>query len=260
MMLKTITKRAVDALRPGESIADDQLPGFVCRRLPSGRLTFGYRFTKDGRRRCGLAIGVGLAPEAARKAAARDAGSVAKDENPVTDREHRRRRALAARTLDQVFDGFIKERVHGRGLRSAAEMVSLLDRHVRPRLGGRPVEEIKRLEIVELLDRIANAKSARSHDGKSGRVAALIGEREDAGDFVFSSDGGARQTGDRGADVDGAGDGYRSPGTLRRVLAIDTVAPLASPPGARCTPGKRERAFNQGRLNAFPNGYVTSRA
>lgn len=170
---KTITKRAVDALRPGEIIADDQLPGFVCRRLPSGRLTFGYRFTKDGRRRW-LAIGMGIAPEAARKAAARHAGSVAKDENPVTDREHRRRRALAARTLDQVLDGFINERVHGRGLRTAAEMGSLLDRHVRPRLGGRPVEEIKRLEIVELLDRIANAKSARSHDGKSRRVADKV--------------------------------------------------------------------------------------
>jgi len=172
-MRKTITKRAVDALRPGEMIADKDLPGFVVRCLPSGRLAYGYRFTKDSRRRW-LAVGVGIAPEAARKAAARHAGSVAKDENPVTEREARRRKALAARTLNDILDGFVRERVKGRGLRTAAEMQSLLNRHVRPALGSRPVDEIKRLEIVELLDQIADTRSIRSHDGKSRRVADKV--------------------------------------------------------------------------------------
>jgi hypothetical protein len=36
---KTITKRAVDALGPGESIADDEVRGFVVRRMPSGTVT-----------------------------------------------------------------------------------------------------------------------------------------------------------------------------------------------------------------------------
>ncbi len=169
-MQKTITKRAVDALKLGQIIADDQLPGFVCRRLPSGRLTFGYRFTKDGRRRW-LAIGVGITPEAARKAAARHAGSVAKDENPMTDREHRRRRAHSARTLDQRLDAWIKERVDGRGLRSAAEIKSLLDRYVRPRLGHRMVETVKRLDMVELLDRVAAEASPRTSD----KVLSIMG-------------------------------------------------------------------------------------
>jgi integrase len=160
-MRKTITKRAVDALRPGQIIADDQLPGFVCRCLPSGRLAFGYRFTKDGRRRW-IAIGVGIAPEAARKAAAAHAGRVAKDETPMTGREHRRRQAT--RTLNQGLDVWLKERVVGRGLRSAAEIVSLLARYVRPRLGQRMVEGIKRLDMVELLDWVAAAASARTSD------------------------------------------------------------------------------------------------
>ena len=109
-MQKAITKRAVDALKPGQIIADDQLPGFVCRRLPSGRLSYGLRFTKDGRRKW-LAIGVGIAPEAARKAAQAHAGEAAKGNDPATVREMRRRKALATRTVNDILDGFVKARV-----------------------------------------------------------------------------------------------------------------------------------------------------
>ena len=49
VMRKTITKRAVDALKAGKSLADTDLPGFVVRRLPSGRLSYGYRCTKERR-------------------------------------------------------------------------------------------------------------------------------------------------------------------------------------------------------------------
>jgi integrase len=170
-MQKTITKRAVDALKPGQILVDDQLPGFVCRRLPSGRLSYGLRFTKHGRRHW-LAIGVGIAPEAARQVAVAHAGDVAKDQNPVTEREAQRRKALAARTLNDVLDAFVRERV--KALRSANELTSLLDRFVRPKLGPRRIDAIKRLEIVELLDQIAKAKSTRSRDGKSRCVADKV--------------------------------------------------------------------------------------
>jgi integrase len=169
-MRKTITKRAVGALRPGQIISDQEIAGFVVRRLPSGRLSYGFRYTQDGRRRW-IAIGVGIAPEAARRAAQAHAGKAAQGHNPMTEREDRRRRTLSARTLNQVLDDFIRGHVEARGLRSAAEYKSLFDRHVRPRLGTRPVAEIKRLEIVEMLDQIADAKSIRSRDGKARCVA-----------------------------------------------------------------------------------------
>jgi integrase len=169
---KTITKRAVDALKPGQIIADDTLPGFVVRRLPSGRLTYGYRFTKDGRRKW-LAIGIGIPPEAARKAAAAHAGAVAKDQDPMTERQQRRLRNLAARTLDEVLDAYVKEKVTRR-LRTEKEIVSLFDRHVRPILGTRPVNEIRRLEIVEMLDGIAALTSARAADKTLGVLRAAL--------------------------------------------------------------------------------------
>ena len=160
-MRKPITKRAVDALKPGQIIADDQLPGFVCRRLPSGRLSYALRFTKDGRRKW-LAIGVGITPEAARKAAQAHAGEAAKGNDPATEREMRRRKTLATRTVDDILDGFVKSRV--RGLRTESEVTSLLDRLVRPRIGTRPIDALKRLEVVELLDKIAESKSPRTAD------------------------------------------------------------------------------------------------
>lgn len=172
-MQKSITKRAVDALKPGQIIADDELPGFVVRCLPSGKLSYGYRYTKDGHRRW-LAIGMGIPPDVARKAAVIHAGEVALDRNPLTKREDRRRRAIEARSVDQMLDAFLKERVEGRQLRSQSEITSLLDRYVRPKLGNRPINEIKRSEVVAVLDGIADRPSSRSRDGKSRRVADKV--------------------------------------------------------------------------------------
>lgn len=171
-MRKSITKRAVDALKPGQYIADDALLGFVVRRLASGRLSYGLRYTRDGKRRW-IGIGVGLTPHDARIAATRLAGEVAAEADPLPEREARRIETLAARTVDDVLDGFL-ERVKVKQLRSAAEMESLLRRHVRPKLGDRHINDVKRSEVVALLDGIAAMPSARSSDGKSRRVADKV--------------------------------------------------------------------------------------
>lgn len=171
-MRKAITKRAVDALKPGEIIADDSLLGFVVRRLPSGRLTYGFRYVKDGKRRW-IGLGVGITPDAARKAALKHAGSVAGDGDPLPEREARRVEAMAARTVNDVLDAFL---VHAKakGLRSHGEMTSLLDRYVRPKIGTAPVNRLKRSEITKLLDDIASQPSTRSRDGQSRRVADKV--------------------------------------------------------------------------------------
>lgn len=171
-MKKSITKRAVDALKPGEYIADTEVLGFVVRRLPSGRLTYGYRYVKDGKRRW-IGLGVGVAPDAARKAALKHAGNVAGDGDPLPEREARRIEAMAARTVNDVLDAFLKH-AKAKGLRSYDEMASLLDRHVRPKLGNRPVNRLKRSEITKLLDDISDQPSERSTDGKSRRVADKV--------------------------------------------------------------------------------------
>ncbi len=171
---KPITKRAVDALKAGESIADDTLPGFVVRRLPSGRTTFGFRYTgQDGNRRW-IGLGVGITPDAARKAALKHAGAVAGDGDPLPEREARRRKAASARTVNEVLDDFISHHVEVKQLRSRDDMESLLRRYVRPKLGDRRVNDVRRSEITALLDEIAAQPSKHSRDGKSRRVADKV--------------------------------------------------------------------------------------
>ena len=43
-MQAKITKRNVDALRPGQYIADPEVRGLVARCLPSGSVTYGFRY------------------------------------------------------------------------------------------------------------------------------------------------------------------------------------------------------------------------
>ncbi|MFO1160922.1 MAG: site-specific integrase [Reyranellaceae bacterium] len=172
-MRKPITKRAVDALKPGEMIADDSVMGFVVRRLPSGLLSYGYRYRKDGKRRW-IALGVGMTPDAARKAAQILAGEVAQRQDPLPERQARRIENLAARSVDNVLDDFLEKDVKARGLRSHDEMASLLRRYVRPKLGDRRIRELKRGEVVTLLDEIAVQPSDRSQDGKSRRVSDKV--------------------------------------------------------------------------------------
>ena len=43
-MRTKITKRQVDALLPGCIIADEEVKGFVARRMRSGAVTYGFRY------------------------------------------------------------------------------------------------------------------------------------------------------------------------------------------------------------------------
>ena len=46
-----ISKATVDALQPGDVLADAEVRGFVVRRLPSGVVTYGLRYRSGGRQR-----------------------------------------------------------------------------------------------------------------------------------------------------------------------------------------------------------------
>lgn len=66
-MRAKITKTSVDALEPGEIIADTEVKGFVARRLRSGVITYGLRYRANGKQRW-LALGLHGAEITAEKA------------------------------------------------------------------------------------------------------------------------------------------------------------------------------------------------
>jgi integrase len=169
-MRKAITKRAVDALRIGDYLIDTEVRGFVARRLPSGLVSYGFRYwnRSTGQRRW-IALGVHgtITPDEARRVATKYAGAVAHARDPLAERaETQAAAALVAdiKTVNQVLDQFLKRYVKKRGLRSEAEIESSFRRHVRPRIGARPIYDLRRSEIVEMLDEIEDRGSARLAD------------------------------------------------------------------------------------------------
>jgi hypothetical protein len=84
-----LTKRRIDAIRPGEILADDEIGGFVVRRLPSGIVAYRHKVT--GRQRwLGLGIHGSVTPNQARTLAKKAAGAVADRRDPFEERQTER--------------------------------------------------------------------------------------------------------------------------------------------------------------------------
>src|SRR4051812_17267910 len=80
-----ITKRAVEALTPGQRIADSEVRGFLVRRLQSGAASYAYRFRVKGsnkQRLISLGIHGTITAEKARELAKQEAGKVASGRDP----------------------------------------------------------------------------------------------------------------------------------------------------------------------------------
>lgn len=165
-----VTNRSVDALRVGEYLADTEVRGFVARRLPSGVVTYGFRYwNRTSRRRRWIAIGLHgtITPAKAKEIATKYAGSVADRRDPIDERMEAQAAAalqVSARTVDQVLDEFLERYVELRKLRTRKEIESILRRFVRPRIGNTPIREIKRSQLTSMLDEIEEAGSSRLAD------------------------------------------------------------------------------------------------
>src|SRR5258708_1914137 len=130
------TKREVDSLAPGSIIADEEVRGFVARKLPSGAVTYGFRYRdkKSGRQRwIGLGLHGSITPDQARNLAKKRAGEVADARDPAAERELARAEAARAKlavanTVNVVLDSFLREYVRGSdALRSADQIEPALD-------------------------------------------------------------------------------------------------------------------------------------
>jgi integrase len=157
-MQKPITKRAVDAMKPGDMIADGQVLGFVVRCLPSGVITYGFRYRQKstGKRRW-IALGRHgqITPDQARTIAQKHAGAVADRGDPLEEQIQSRAKAKGAATIGDVLDRFIRDYARPKGLRSTDDTVSLFDRLVKPRIGALSVHELRKSHLADMLDDIA---------------------------------------------------------------------------------------------------------
>ena len=164
-----LTDAFVKALRaePGRKVTevrDTDVRGLELRVTGLGIKTWRLHYTRrsDGRRR---AVSLGAYPALSLKAARSKAkGYQAEIENdeikadPATDRQIRRR----SQTFSELADEWLER--HGRpnkSPRAVRDDVSMLDRHIRPRIGAMRITEITKRDVIRMLDEIAAQPDAR---------------------------------------------------------------------------------------------------
>jgi integrase len=95
-------------------------------------------------------------------------GDVARGLDPLS--EKRKAAQVGRNTLGAVTDEFFARGDGGKQLRSAAHRRAAFDRLILPRLGQRPINEIRRSEIVRLLDSVEDERGP----GMAGQVLMML--------------------------------------------------------------------------------------
>jgi integrase len=135
---------------------DTQVSGLALRVSQTGHRSWTFHYTLDKRRRLTFGPYPAISLAAARTRADEARAAVATGHHP---------HSIARDTLQAICDEYMRR--DGAKLRTAKWRKSVLERHVYPTLGQRPIAEIRRSEIVRLLDQI------EEHSGATMATQAL---------------------------------------------------------------------------------------
>lgn len=153
--MANLTKRAVDAAKPGETLWDDDLPGFGVRVGATGTKAYVVKFRANGRQRW-MTLGRHgvLTPEEARREARRVLGDVAKGGDPAADRAKARRGVTLADFAVRYQSDYS---AHHKKPASRAADAFHFKNHLLPKFGAVRLDALTRQEV------------ARFHAGLSDR-------------------------------------------------------------------------------------------
>lgn len=172
------TNRALEALRPSEfpyRVPDQRCIGLAVRVAPSGLKTWdlAYRVrgsTKVRRLSLGRVTDVGL--EAARRRA-NELTSAARTGRDLIAEEVQARSIAASRlTVEKLIVLYMQRRVSGR-LRTALDIERRLNRALSPIL-DRCANEVRRRDVRELLDAVADQGSKREAEKRRQTIGAMF--------------------------------------------------------------------------------------
>jgi len=138
---------------------DASLPGFGLMVTTKGHPSFVVQY-RAGRRSRRMSLKSGLTLQDARREAKKLLGDVARGNDPLDRR--RKEAAAGADTFRSISDEYLKR--ESKSLRSIGQREAILQRLIYPKLGARPIADIRRSEIVRLLDKIDDERGPSSAD------------------------------------------------------------------------------------------------
>jgi integrase len=157
--MPSITKRFVDAAAPGRHY-DDKLPGFGLYVGASGGRSYFFEY-RPGRgrgvqkRRISIGKhGAPWTPEKAREKAFAYLAGLREGRDPLDERAITERNPDAARLVAAVMGEWLKRDQAGN--RSRNEVERVMRREVLPVWGARPIDDIRKRDIIALIDGIAD--------------------------------------------------------------------------------------------------------
>lgn len=184
-----ITKRLVDSLERQASryvIYDTEVKGFGVRMTPSGTATYILEYRPDGggrnvtKKRMSLGRVGEMTPEEARNLARNRLSEVRHGQDPLGDRQTKRREMTVNGLIDQWDEENPPGRRTGRPMepRTKAYTLSRLRHHAVPILGRKRVSEVTVDDINDFIRRVSKGETAKTALGprKRGRVKVRGGE------------------------------------------------------------------------------------
>jgi len=178
--MATITKNTVDGAQPTDRdtfIWDDAIPGFGLKVTPAGGKVYIYQYRMGGRsqptRRKTIGKHGPLTPEQARKRAKELAALVTQGTDPIqierdamAAREAAKKEAAQRKQRDadlsfeKVAERWLADYETDNRPRSYAVAKSAIDKHLLPKLRGKPLPTITRADLQAIIDKIPAKKPA----------------------------------------------------------------------------------------------------
>jgi len=188
MATANITKRAIDAAKPGSAdsyLWDRELHGFGLKVTPAGSKVYLVQYQLGGRKGRTRRVTIGrhgeVTPTLARAEAKRLLGEVAAGRDPAADRD----KAKATKSLALVLEQFMAEHVRPKlKSRTATEYERTARLHILPRFGRHSIADVSRTDIA----RLHHEMSAKPY--QANRTTALLSKF-----FVWAEKHGLRADG-----------------------------------------------------------------
>jgi integrase len=140
---------------------DENLPGFGLMVTPLGHRSYVAQYRANNQtRRVTIGNAAKIEIDVARKRAKKIFGQVAHGEDPA--REKRKAAGAAQHTLKAICERYLAR--EGEKLRTSEQRRATLERLIFPKLGDRQVDDVRRIDIVHLLDEIEDTRGAAMAD------------------------------------------------------------------------------------------------